>query len=52
MNGFLDFGAWAEWIRSLDTAWLFVLILALVIAVVGFWSRSLRPNTIRESEDD
>lgn len=49
MKGLLDFDAWAEWIRSLDAAWLFLLILAFVIAVVGFWSRSLRPDKRRES---
>jgi len=49
---FLDFDAWAEWIRSLDAAWLFLLILASVIAVVGFWSRSLRLDKTRHSEED
>ena len=52
MKGLFDFDAWAEWIRSLDAAWLFLLILALVIGVVRFWSRSLRPDKIRELEDD
>ena len=52
MKGLFDFDAWAGWIRSLDTGWLFLLILALVIAVVGFWSHSLRPNKITEPEDN
>ena len=52
VTGFLDFDAWAEWIRSLDAAWLFLLILAFVIAVVGLWSRSLRLDKTRESKED
>ena len=52
MKGLLDFDAWAEWIRSMDAAWMFLVILLLVIAVVGFWSRSLRPDKSRESEED
>ncbi len=43
MKGLFDFDAWAEWIRSLDTAWLFLLILGLVVAVVVVWSSSIRP---------
>ena len=34
MSAFFDFSAWAEWIRALDAAWLFVPILAFVIVVV------------------
>ena len=52
MKWFLVFDAWAEWIRSVDAAWLFLLILASVIAVVGFWSRSLRMHKTKHSEDD
>jgi hypothetical protein len=48
----LDFDAWAEWIRSLDAAWLFLLILASVIAVVGLWSRTLRLNKTGDSEEN
>ena len=49
---FLDFDAWADWIRSPDAAWLFLLILAFVIAVVGLWSRTLRLNKAGNSEGD
>ena len=52
VKSFLDFDAWAEWFRSVDTAWLFLLILASVIAVVGFWSRSLRMHKTKHSEED
>jgi heme A synthase len=52
LKGFFDFDAWAEWIHSLDTAWLFVLILALVVAVVVRWSTSLQPDITREPEED
>ncbi len=52
MKGILDIDAWAEWFRSQDTAWLFLLILALVIAVVVVWSSTLRPDNTREPEDD
>ena len=50
MEKLFDFDAWAEWIRSLDAAWLFLLILALVIAAVGFWSTSLRSEKARKPE--
>ena len=49
---FSEINAWFEWTRSLDAGWLFLLILAFVIAVVGFWSRSLRMHTGRHSEKD
>ncbi len=52
MKEFFDFDTWAEWFRSLDAAWLFLLIMAVVIAVVGFWSRSLRPDKLSEPRDD
>jgi hypothetical protein len=52
MKGFLDFAAWAEWIGSLDDAWLFLVILAFVIAVVVLWSGSLRLDKTRQSEED
>ena len=41
MTGFFDFDAWTEWFRTLDSAWLFLLIMALVVAVIRFWSKSL-----------
>lgn len=48
----LDLEAWVEWIRSLDTGWLFLLILVFVVAVVGLWSRSLKSDKTRESKYD
>lgn len=48
----LDFGAWVEWIRSLDIAWLFLLILPFVVLVVGLWSRSLKSGEGKESQHD
>ena len=52
MNGHFDFDAWAEWIRSLDAAWLFLLMLALVVAAVVVWSGSLQPDNTKEPQDD
>ncbi len=52
MRALLDFSAWAEWFRSVHAAWLFVPILAFVIAVVRLWSRSLRSDKTRESKYD
>ncbi len=52
MRELLDFNAWAEWIRSLDAAWLFLLIMAFVIVVVGLWSRSLRTDKSGETRQD
>jgi len=52
MKGLFDFDAGAEWIRSLDTAWLFLLILVLVVAVVVLWSSSLRPDNTKEPDED
>jgi hypothetical protein len=52
LKGFFDFDAWAEWIHSLVAAWLFVLILALVVAVVVWWSASLQTDNTREPEED
>ena len=52
MTGLLDLEAWAEWIHSLDSAWLFLVILAFVIAAVGLWSRSLRLDSPGDSEED
>ena len=48
----IDFGAWAGWIRSLDTAWVFLLILVLVVAVVVVWSSTLRPDNTKVPKDD
>ena len=52
MRWFSGFDVWVEWVRSLDGAWLFLLILAFVIGVVGFWSRSLRMPVSRHSENE
>ena len=52
VRGLFDFDAGAEWIRSLDTAWLFLLILVLVVAVVVVWSSSLRPDNTKQQEED
>lgn len=52
MNGILDFGTWGEWVLSLDAAGLFLLILALVVAVVVVWSSSLQPDKTNEHDDD
>ncbi len=52
VKGFLDFDAWVGWIRSLNDAWLFLVILAFVVSVVGLWSRSLRLDKTGESEED
>lgn len=49
MSWFLDFGAWVGWIRSLDVAWLFLLILPLVVVVVALWSRSLKSDREKET---
>lgn len=48
IRAIFDIGTWVEWIRSQDTAWLFVLILALVVVVVAVWSSSLRPDNTRK----
>jgi hypothetical protein len=48
----IDFEAWVEWIRSLDAAWLFLLILPLVVVVVGLWSTSLKSDKSSESQYD
>ncbi len=52
MKGLFEFDIWNRWFHQLEAAWLFLLILALVIVVVGFWSRSLRhdKNTDLEKE--
>jgi len=48
----LDFEAWAGWIDSLGTAWVFLVIILFVVAVVGLWSRSLKSDKTKESEYD
>jgi hypothetical protein len=44
MTSIFDFDTWAEWFQTLDSAWLFLLIMALVVAVIRFWSKSLWPD--------
>jgi hypothetical protein len=51
MNAHFHFDAWIAWLRSLDTAWVFLLILALVVAVFVVWSSSLRPDNVGNAED-
>ena len=47
-----DFDAWLAWLRSLDTAWLFLLIQPFVLAVVVLWSGSLNSDKTRKSGYD
>ena len=52
MNWNFDLDTWVEWIRSQDAAWLFLLILGLVIAVVVVWSSSLRTDRARDPDGE
>lgn len=52
MRGMSGFDALTEWVRSLDTAWLFLVILALVVAVIVVWSSSLKPDGTKERKED
>jgi hypothetical protein len=52
MNGISVIAGWDEWLHTPDAAWLFLLILALVIVVVVFWSRSLRPDKRKHPDKD
>ena len=52
MKGLFEFDNWNEWFHQLEAAWLFLLILALVIVAVGFWSKSLRPDKKRDLEKE
>ncbi len=47
-----DAQAWADWLRSLDASFLFLLILPFVVAIVGFWSDSLRLRRARKTSTD
>ena len=49
---FIDVDAWSAWLRSLDAAWLFLVILALVVVVVGLWSRSLKADRTSDSKEE
>ena len=44
VRGMAEFEAWARWLRSLDPAWMFLVVLLIVVAVVGLWSRSLKSD--------
>jgi hypothetical protein len=46
------FDVLAAWVRSLDSAWLFLVILALVVAVIVIWSSSLRSDDAKERKED
>jgi hypothetical protein len=48
----LDVEGWAEWLRSLDTAWLYLLILAVVVVAFGLWSRGLKSRDPADSQHD
>ncbi len=37
-----DYQVWIQWFQSLDRAFLFLLILPFVVAVVGLWSELSR----------
>lgn len=50
MRGIADFGLWIDWIRSWDTAWIFLLILAVVVAAFGAWSRTLASRNPADSK--
>ena len=52
MKEILNFAAWGEWLRSLNSAWLFLLVLVIVIVVVGFWSRSLGTGNVHKSGEE
>jgi hypothetical protein len=52
MRGIPGFDALAAWVRSLDSAWLFLVILALVVAVIVIWSSSLRSDDAKERKED
>jgi hypothetical protein len=52
VNSIIDFNALNDWFRTLDAAWLFLMILALVVVVVGFWSRSLRSDRSSDADQD
>lgn len=48
---FFDLDAWLQWLRSLDSAFLFFLILPFAVAVVGIWSEMLRSAREHRRED-
>jgi hypothetical protein len=50
MTGIVDFDLWIEWIRSVDTAWLFLLILAVVVVAFGLWSKGFTSRDPADSQ--
>jgi len=48
---FFDLDVWLQWFRSLDAAFLFLLILPFAVAAVGLWSETLRSARERRRED-
>ena len=48
---FFDLDAWLQWLRSLDPAFLFLLILPFAVAAVGLWSETLRSAREKRRED-
>jgi hypothetical protein len=52
MKGIPVLDALSAWVRSLDSAWLFLVILALVVAVIVIWSSSLRSDDAKARKED
>ncbi|HYU69487.1 MAG TPA: putative Na+/H+ antiporter [Burkholderiales bacterium] len=48
---FFDLDVWLQWFRSLDPAFLFLLILPFAVAAVGLWSETLRSARDKRRED-
>jgi hypothetical protein len=47
-----DFSAWADWFAGLDRAFLFLLILPFVVAVVGLWAQRFQGDRQIHPEGD
>lgn len=52
MNGIVDIDLWIEWIRSVDTAWLFLLILPVVVVAFGWWSKGFKSRDPADPQSD
>jgi hypothetical protein len=48
---FFDLDAWLGWFRSLDPAFLFLLILPFAVAAAGLWSEALTSAKNRSRDD-
>jgi hypothetical protein len=48
----LDYQSWVQWFQSLDRAFLFLLILPFVVAIVGLWSELGRTRKVRRASQD